>query len=1329
MQFGGVIMKSIQLVLLGLFVALMSISAASKAEDIDIFSGIGGAAGVPNVLIILDNTANWQTPFINEKSALVSTVASLGETVNMGLMMFPETGSPNDNVDGGYVRFGIRLMTGANKGALGSIVSALDVLNDKGNNATYGLAMHEAYLYFAGLQSRSGFGKVKRDYAGNTAHNPLAAGLTGNPFTSASSDIYVSPISDECQKNFIIFVSNGPANDSASSTSTATSLLSGVGGNTTTITLSPNGAQSNVADEWARFLSSKDVNSAKANTQTVRTYTVDVNPGTQPADLAHTALLKSMATQGKGKYFAVTGDASAIAQALLNILNEIQSKNSVFSSSSLPVSVNAQGTYLNQVYMGMFRPDSNGLPRWFGNLKQYKFKYDKTTGALTLTDQSGTLDVISSADTGFITPKAISFWTSKDETLTTEPDKSGGFWRNFPELDDPSNDGKGFDSSDGQLVEKGGAAQVMRLANLFNTYSASPGSSTNPRKLYTYCPSGSCTAQLSASANNIFDSSNALITDVLLGTGSRTVTTLTSAATVQASGAVPGSSGAAASVSITGFAKAASTVTATVSAADWSKISVSSKLQIATGKPKYDCDPCTVISMPTSTTFTYTGANGGSALPTTPYTATIYANFVTLTKTAHGLTVGKTLTLSACTTYTGLNGTIVPVVEVPTTNTFTVATAAAVSGTTSDAGCKYTPNTATATSTAHGFLSGDIIAISGAAVVGYNGSWLITVTDDNTFTYRYTVVARLGASSATATSNTTRTSLTQWVRGYDNMGDELSPDTTYTTINIRPSVHGDVLHSRPTVINYGGTTGVVVYYGANDGVFRAINGNQTTSIGSIKAGGELWGFIPSDFYSKLKRLRENKPVLKLPSTPVGIDPEPKTKDYFVDGSTGVYQLLNSDGTTNTAYLYLAMRRGGQLLYALDVSTPTDPKYLWKISNADADFTELGQTWSQPKVANVKGYANPVLIFGAGYDTAEDSEPPTADTMGRGIFIVDAITGAMVWSAKHANTVPVNPCTGTATKATCSVVGMDYSIPADITLVDRDSDGYVDRLYATDTGGNVWRVDLQPTVSNVTYITPDHWQVNKIAALGCSTGACAAGTTPRKFFYRADVVLTNSFDAVLVGSGDREHPLYSNLSYSISNQFYMLKDSTGNNASGQTTITHSNLFDATSTVYASTLGGFYITLDTGEKVVNAATTVAGNTYFGTNQPTVPSANSCTNKLGIARGYRINFVTGVFTNAEFDEGGLPPSPVSGLVNVTVIVNGVPTTKLVSFMIGAGSVAGSSTFTNTGSGSGSATAGSGSGSGAKSPQSCGSVMSDTCHMVNNVKASRYRAYWYKN
>ena len=39
------------------------------------------------------------------------------------------------------------------------------------------------------------------------------------------------------------------------------------------------------------------------------------------------------------------------------IFSEIQAVNSVFASVSLPVSVNTEGTFLNQVYIGMFRPD------------------------------------------------------------------------------------------------------------------------------------------------------------------------------------------------------------------------------------------------------------------------------------------------------------------------------------------------------------------------------------------------------------------------------------------------------------------------------------------------------------------------------------------------------------------------------------------------------------------------------------------------------------------------------------------------------------------------------------------------------------------------------------------------------------------------------------------------------------------------------------------------------------------------------------------------------------------------------------------------------------
>jgi type IV pilus assembly protein PilY1 len=591
------------------------------------------------------------------------------------------------------------------------------------------------------------------------------------------------------------------------------------------------------------------------------------------------------------------------------------------------------------------------------------------------------------------------------------------------------------------------------------------------------------------------------------------------------------------------------------------------------------------------------------------------------------------------------------------------------------------------TSIPHGFSNGETVTISGTGVpaneTALTGSKTITVTGATTFTYAVATTptcidnkSGLQITYQSSAGGISAANLINWVRGDDNVGDEESPGNGIT---IRPSVHGDVVHSRPTIINYGGSIGVVVFYGSNDGVFHAVNGNQSASINGVPPGGELWGFIPQEFFSKLQRLYSDSPLIKLINTPEAITPTPEPKDYFFDGVTGTYQ----NPATGKAYIYLAARRGGRLLYAIDVSSPTNPKFMWKkgcpslSSNAGCDpgFDELGQTWSQPKLAMVKGYSNPVLIFGAGYaggyDTSgsynplyEDAEPPAADTMGRGIFVLDALDGSIVWQAKGGG--GSNTCQGTP----CRLLDMTYSIPADITLLDRISpdgtppDGYIDRLYAADAGGNIWRVDLEAGGNTA----PGSWQVTKLAALGGS------GPTKRKFLFPPDIVTTRNFDAILAGTGDREHPMYGNGSYSIVNRFYMIKDlNTGNDGSSGTTVVDntsstadnppSSLFHVvvqynadgtvtTTTPYPSSspLYGFYITLtNPGEKLVNAPTTIGGFTYFGTNQPDLPSSQSC-KRLGNARAYQVNFVTGAAASELLDGGGLPPSPVQGIVNVT-------------------------------------------------------------------------------
>ena len=85
------------------------------AEDIDIYSqNTSISAEAPNVLIVLDSSANWSqsfagsTKFAAGKIALAQVVTALKTQFNLGIMMYTTTGGADSNVDGGYVRFAIQ---------------------------------------------------------------------------------------------------------------------------------------------------------------------------------------------------------------------------------------------------------------------------------------------------------------------------------------------------------------------------------------------------------------------------------------------------------------------------------------------------------------------------------------------------------------------------------------------------------------------------------------------------------------------------------------------------------------------------------------------------------------------------------------------------------------------------------------------------------------------------------------------------------------------------------------------------------------------------------------------------------------------------------------------------------------------------------------------------------------------------------------------------------------------------------------------------------------------------------------------------------------------
>ena len=62
-------------------------------DDTDIFlANPTITAERPNVMIFIDNTANWNTAFATEKASLQAVVGGLNDNFNVGSSMFVETG-------------------------------------------------------------------------------------------------------------------------------------------------------------------------------------------------------------------------------------------------------------------------------------------------------------------------------------------------------------------------------------------------------------------------------------------------------------------------------------------------------------------------------------------------------------------------------------------------------------------------------------------------------------------------------------------------------------------------------------------------------------------------------------------------------------------------------------------------------------------------------------------------------------------------------------------------------------------------------------------------------------------------------------------------------------------------------------------------------------------------------------------------------------------------------------------------------------------------------------------------------------------------------------
>lgn len=277
------------------------------------------------------------------------------------------------------------------------------------------------------------------------------------------------------------------------------------------------------------------------------------------------------------------------------------------------------------------------------------------------------------------------------------------------------------------------------------------------------------------------------------------------------------------------------------------------------------------------------------------------------------------------------------------------------------------------------------------------------------------------ASLSTADRNAANlgSNLVNYLRGVQNL----------SYYRARESALGDIISASPLFVgkpafkytenNYqqyvtdkNGRTAVVLS-AANDGMLHAF---------SRDTGDELWAFMPSFVLPNLYKLADTNYA--------------NYHSYFVDGSPQMGDIYVPSGPKQgwRTIVVGGLNAGGRGYYALDVTNPAAPEFLWEFTHAN-----LGLTFGNPIITKHNGRW--VVAFTSGYNNNVSG----GDGNGR-LFLVDAFGGGLITSV--ATTLPDNTAAGDTTNP--SGLGKLNS------WVDNIENNTTLRFYAGDLKGNVWR---------------------------------------------------------------------------------------------------------------------------------------------------------------------------------------------------------------------------------------------------------------------------------
>ncbi len=394
----------------------------------------------------------------------------------------------------------------------------------------------------------------------------------------------------------------------------------------------------------------------------------------------------------------------------------------------------------------------------------------------------------------------------------------------------------------------------------------------------------------------------------------------------------------------------------------------------------------------------------------------------------------------------------------------------------------------------------------------------------------------------------------------------------------------------------------IVYVGANDGMLHAFD---------ALTGVERWAFIPPSVLPNLYKLADTNYSSK--------------HQFFVDGSPEVGDICPNTPTGSPAaavctkdewktILVGGLNLGGKAYYALDITDPGNPIFLWEFTNAN-----LGYSYSNPRITKLKD-GTWVVIVASGYQTSD----------GRGrLFVLNANTGALIRTIDTG----VGDTTNEAGLARISARAPNAS-----------TDNTVDAVYGGDLLGNVWRFDVNDDIATSGY------DAHRLATLKDASNAVQPITA------RPTVSSINGTPVVIVTTG--QYLGINDLATTQVQSVYALKDKRDSDALPEPRATNSQFVrqtivettcpDGTAVTICSpgqsvrttvtqpvdwgVRNGWYFDMPaTGERGVTDSTLARGTLAFTTLVPQTSSGGtvSCTTDSSpSARGflYTLDYTTG-------------------------------------------------------------------------------------------------------